>query len=413
VVKALALAAAIAAAPLDPGFADGRPRVLGFPGDAGADAVAVDHRRRIVVAGHGTGPAGFGSLVTRLLPSGKLDRSFGQAGRMVMRDPYVGEFVATDSNGAVQIVGPALGRTFSYDLDFTATRFRSDGFVDESYGSGGMATMQLPDIRSGIERDRYLRLRDGGVLMAANAASAGDDYLVLAKLDGAGRPDATFGANGVRRIELPQDAYGAVGAGELADGRLIVAASRWHSNSDRALESARTVVLRLARDGTAEPGAQPLVLPRVSLVDAEFGPRGEGHLLIFRWADAGSRWGVLRTTPAGRLRPGFSARRRRPVADTRHFPRRIAKDGRGGATVLATDQTLTRVRADGTIRSVFRLPMPSLRAEGPCPRDEAMIRDGRGRILVAGVIVGCNFREDTTRRRIVLWRTRADGASRR
>jgi uncharacterized delta-60 repeat protein len=122
---------------LDPSFDGDGKVVTDFGGEAqGAWGVALQPDGKIVVAGwrgEQGGPANRGIAVARYLPNGSLDPSFSGDGRSVeqLANSDTGRGVVLQPNGKIVVAGQTGG-----DPDFMLTRFLPDGRVDPSFGNG-------------------------------------------------------------------------------------------------------------------------------------------------------------------------------------------------------------------------------------------------------------------------------------
>ena len=134
-------------------------------------------------------------VVMRLQANGTVDSSFGTNG-----------IVTTDYNGTTQealsilllpdgkfiIGGDSENGTTSYD--FALVRYKSDGTVDSTFGTDGMATA---DISGSGDFINSIALQSDGKIIAAGSSSglSGEDF-ALARFNIDGSLDSTFGTSG-------------------------------------------------------------------------------------------------------------------------------------------------------------------------------------------------------------------------
>jgi uncharacterized delta-60 repeat protein len=123
--------------------ATGLRLITGVAGGVGATAfdstsgLAVDGAGRILVGGSTEDAAGhFRAYVTRLMPSGSIDTTFGASGFTILPSPKnanvtFGGRLAVDSKGRIVVVGGGGG-------NMAAWRLTADGALDASFGSGGL-----------------------------------------------------------------------------------------------------------------------------------------------------------------------------------------------------------------------------------------------------------------------------------
>jgi uncharacterized delta-60 repeat protein len=109
--------------------------------------LALDRQGRIVTVGDayvGAGAGGFDVALSRYLPDGTLDRSFGSGGIVLTNaGPHDSDddaqAIAIQANGKILIAGSAAPTAFRVDSDFMVARYHPDGSVDKSFGVGGIA----------------------------------------------------------------------------------------------------------------------------------------------------------------------------------------------------------------------------------------------------------------------------------
>jgi uncharacterized delta-60 repeat protein len=275
-----------AAGRLDRSFA-GDGRVTAFPRGAMGFAVAIDAKRRIVVAGTSLGAA-TNVAIARFLRNGTLDRRFGGGDGRVTTDLGGSDYgfdlalgprgrivVAGERNRpsgtamAVAVYGPrgALDRRFSKDgIAFVrfGKRFQGANAVavgpggklviagstsngetsrwalarllpagprDRTFGGDGRVTL---DLSSSAEQINDIAIVGRGKVVAAGSAEVGlTPRIAIARVLASGRLDRTFGREGVKTTDVARGADAADGVTEQADGKLIVVGHvANHGNAD-------------------------------------------------------------------------------------------------------------------------------------------------------------------------------------
>jgi uncharacterized delta-60 repeat protein len=237
--------------------------------DRNGGGVAVAPDGRILVAGFGSPPGEPGNsdaAVTRLLPDGRPDPSFGNGGTALI--DFGGRYdgagtVAVAANGDILVGGDeqtiAESRGLS-DATPAVGRLLPNGAVDRSFGNDGKRVLQ-GGFESGVLDIAPLR---GGGLVAE-----GEGYLGIAvwKLTSSGQMNANFGKHGALNLEGgrgKKERYGweeelswVDRVGVLPSGKLLLAAtgSRYDGRDTRY----RALALRLRADGR---------------IDRSFGHRG-------------------------------------------------------------------------------------------------------------------------------------------
>jgi uncharacterized delta-60 repeat protein len=211
---------------LDPGFGIGGRVVTPLTGGRG-EAVAVQPDGKIVVAGKGSSGGAqpsFDFTVLRYLPNGTPDAGFGTGGVAQVNFP-AGRTddaldVALQADGRIVVVGST--QTASGELDFGVARFNTDGTVDRSFGTNGVATI---DFGAGSATAQGVAIQPDGRIVVAGHAQVGppNNDFAVARFNADGTPDASFGTAG--RVTSPLTGRADLGmAVALApDGKIVVA----------------------------------------------------------------------------------------------------------------------------------------------------------------------------------------------
>jgi uncharacterized delta-60 repeat protein len=146
---------------LDPTFGK---RGIVLKRDARGTAIALQTDGKIVVAGAG----GLGFLLARYNPNGSLDRGFGDGGIVTTNldsDPRAADepfAVAVEPNGKIVVAGSS-----NYGAGkFALVRYRKNGSLDPSFGSGGKVVTTMG---AGEATVYGLVLRRDGSSVAAGA----------------------------------------------------------------------------------------------------------------------------------------------------------------------------------------------------------------------------------------------------
>lgn len=171
-----------------------------------------------------------GSYLVRLTAAGVLDTNFGDGGKLALpNDIVIGGFTL-DLQGRILLCGVNFGQN-RYEM--AVRRLLPDGRVDTSFGDAGLALIS-PDIRASAQQLRLLP--DGRIIVAGNSYSSawrGTNYgrITVARLLDNGRIDTTFGQAGIRIVDFGSDDRSssypdtrvAIGAdGKVTIGRSIV-----------------------------------------------------------------------------------------------------------------------------------------------------------------------------------------------
>jgi uncharacterized delta-60 repeat protein len=154
-----------------------------------ASALALQPDGKILVAASTTVSPDF--ALVRLLPDGTLDTSFDGDG-LVTSDfggTETANSVALQPDGRIVVSG---SRT-STGVDIALARYLSNGTLDTTFGTGGLATAD-----SGVEEtaDGLVVQPDGKLLVAGFTNDAGANDFILARFNADGTHDTTFGTGG-------------------------------------------------------------------------------------------------------------------------------------------------------------------------------------------------------------------------
>lgn len=169
---------------LDPAFA----APLGFErailGTAShADSVIADASNRIVVAGTFTLNGQTGPILVRYLANGGHDPAFGTAGQVIVAG------AAGETTVSVRTLGDALLLATSLGSTFRVRKFKADGSLDASFGTGGIADAM---VAPGTSLRDMVAAADGSVLFLGLAGASA----LLVKLTNKGVVDTLFGPDG-------------------------------------------------------------------------------------------------------------------------------------------------------------------------------------------------------------------------
>lgn len=172
------------------------------------NGIAVDANGDIVVAGSML-TEGFRAdfAAIKLDATGHLVTGFGDGGK-VTRDLSEYEFgfaLALGHDGSIVVAGQTGTQVFRGNIGIV--KWTSDGTPDESFGDGGALVLDVDPLSSiNIDAAYDLAFDEAGYLYVAGSSdAAGDDDFVAIRLDPDGAPDPSFGSNGVATIDLGGD----------------------------------------------------------------------------------------------------------------------------------------------------------------------------------------------------------------
>jgi uncharacterized delta-60 repeat protein len=198
-----------------------------------ARAVAIQSDGKIVVVGNAVvgrtanNQFNFDFAVARFNVDGSLDASFGSGGKVTT--DFNGQVdrafaVAIQGDGKIVVVGSAgFSITSGISTDFAVARYNSNGTPDTSFGSGGKLTT---DIGGAVDIAQNVVVQSNGAILVSGVLALGGDPTLghggLARYDGNGIPDSSFGSGG--KLTLPNVALGDALAVQ-GDAKIVVAGS--------------------------------------------------------------------------------------------------------------------------------------------------------------------------------------------
>ncbi len=193
-----------------------------------ATSVAIQPDGKIVVAGQSF--ARF--ALARFNPDGSLNTTFGSGGKVVTNFFGSGQSIhaiAIDSNRRIVVAGRVNNPNTLTSTDFAVARYRSDGSLDSSFGSGGLVTTDF----FGREDFAFSMMiqPDERIVLAGYAENLFErkDF-ALARYNRNGSLNTTFGSEGKVSSDLFKNVDGRFSSTDLGfaaaiqfDGKIVVA----------------------------------------------------------------------------------------------------------------------------------------------------------------------------------------------
>jgi uncharacterized delta-60 repeat protein len=314
----------------------------------------------------------FGALIVLSVGSaqaapGELDPSFGRAGKVVTilgtTDDWVWlDDVALQSDG--KIVASGGSGAFGSE-DFTLVRYRTDGKLDESFGTGGTVTTS---VATNDDEALKVALQPDGKIVAVGAGGDGSQgYGIVARYDPGGSLDKTFGSSGSVEARRGKNSFLRAVAVQ-ADGKIVVVGTAF----DPEQGEFRFVVGRYDAGGT---------------LDRSFGSAG--------WASAGvdsSAATDVALQPDGKI----------VVAGSR--VRAVEGDYEWGGFVLA------RYSSNGTLDPTFGSGGRVVTQVGAGGEADAIVLQPDGKIFVGGTTLAKSGESVDSTGKLALVRYEADGS---
>ena len=235
---------------LDTGFAEGFGVLIPYLGVARSEAadVALQPDGRIVITGSRREADNQNLLVARATSAGVEDPTFGGGDgwtTIELGAAETGEAVAIQPDGKIVVAGSTYKGSSSFE-DTVVARLLPDGTPDPSFGSGGVAVI---DVAVSDSAQALAVQPDGKILIAATSSSAfrvSSDMNVI-RIRSDGTLDPTFGTNGRASVDFGAD-ESARDLGLRPDGRVVLAGVRGPSGNPDDI-----VVAQLQADSPPAP----------------------------------------------------------------------------------------------------------------------------------------------------------------
>jgi uncharacterized delta-60 repeat protein len=282
---------------LDPSFGTGGKVKLDFTGEGGNDvvnALAVQANGRLVAAGYASSNLW---ALARFRQDGTLDPSFGTGGKVTTALGGQVRALAVQADGKLVAAGAAGSQ-------FALARYLPDGTLDAGFGTGGVVTTDFPGVF--FAGANALAIQPDGKLVAAGHAATAAFALARYKTDGT--LDAGFGTGGIVTTAFGGFFNQANALVVQDNGKLVAAGQNFGETSDFA-------VARYRANGTLDAGfglggkvttGFPGGATAAGLV-----VQADGRLVAAGTADPGTGTGrdfaLVRYRPNGSLDPSFGA----------------------------------------------------------------------------------------------------------
>lgn len=188
---------------LDPTFSGDGRAILPFPGEAQARAVAMQGAK-IVLGGtqQGSTPT---IVLTRLLTGGAVDSAFGKQGKVNVGASAEGDWLEDLLVLPDEKILAAGGATVNGRARFLLVRLLPDGRLDRTFGGDGIVTTRFPEGPASIEA--VTLMPDGMIVAGGSAGEYPIAALALARYLPDGRLDRSFSGDGLKTVAFPSRPY--------------------------------------------------------------------------------------------------------------------------------------------------------------------------------------------------------------
>jgi uncharacterized delta-60 repeat protein len=193
-----------------------------------------------------------GAAAVAVAAPGDLDLTFGAGGTVStdLGDSDSPGAVALQPDGKIVVAGiRIIGPPVVPRVGIALVRYRSDGTLDEGFGSGGLVVTELDDGTFAVLAAVAVQ-PDGKIVVAGSAGPFSGDFraFLLARYHSDGTLDASFGSGGLVGTGFGHRHFAAVSVVALrSDGRILVAGS---VSSDA---STQVALARYTSDGVLDP----------------------------------------------------------------------------------------------------------------------------------------------------------------
>src|SRR5688572_20480916 len=165
------------------------------PGYEFGSSVVLQPDGKIIVAGNKYSPPQYDNALIRYMPDGSLDTTFGMGGKV---EHTIGQgdgginSIQLQPDGKIVACGIATNNAFS--REFAIARYNSDGSVDATFGMAGIV---LFDFATSSDFAFALAIQLDGKIVVGGSTGQDPAYdFGLLRLDSLGNVDSTFGTNG-------------------------------------------------------------------------------------------------------------------------------------------------------------------------------------------------------------------------
>lgn len=284
--------------------------VTSFGGNDGIGALAVQKDGRVVVGGSSQDtepPRHTAMALARYLRDGSPDPSFGSGGKRIAAFGTGTEEIeglAIQKDGKIVAVG-RTGLSVQNQIPVaTVVRFLQDGTLDPTFGTNGETRS---DFGAELGRFHGMALQDDGKILAAGVTldTAGDHFIVARYLK-TGQLDTHFGSGGFTEGNFPGDRRTARAVAVQGDGKIVAVGSTHIS------PRVQFALARFKKDGRPDSsfGTNGLVTTPFTTLDAAAVGVGvqDDKIVVAGDASTGhgpTRFAVARYTKKGQLDASF------------------------------------------------------------------------------------------------------------
>lgn len=206
---------------VDTGFGTGGEALTDVPGDGDRAAnVVLQTDGAIVVSGDPIGGLSVGpTSLVRYTADGRLDPAFGAGGKLTLSGQRVGEGLALQGDGKLVLVG-GVDTPTAVMTGFAVTRLLPDGRPDPGFGNAGSVHTVVD--RQGGDAARAVAIQPDGRIVVAGVSGRINPNFALARYGADGTLDSAFASGGLATVDFFGARDAAEGVAVLPDGRILL-----------------------------------------------------------------------------------------------------------------------------------------------------------------------------------------------
>ncbi|MEQ1902744.1 MAG: DUF4347 domain-containing protein, partial [Pirellulaceae bacterium] len=242
-----------------------------------ANGLALQSDGKVVLVGYSHNGTNEDVAIVRYNTNGSLDTSFDSDGKrtVAVGSGYdVANAVALQTDGKIVVAGDSLiGAT----PDFTVLRFNTDGSLDTSFDTDGIATIA---VGASSDYSKAMAIQpDGRIIVVGESFNGANNDVAVVRLNANGSADTSFDTDGKLTTAIGTATDTAAGIALQSDGKLVVAGYATFASGDNtvvryntngSLDTSFGATSTLNGTPTYTEGTSPVVLDsNVTIFDAE------------------------------------------------------------------------------------------------------------------------------------------------
>ena len=362
------------------------------PSQDEARSAAIQSDGKIIAAGY----SNFYFALARYKPNGDLDDTFGTNG--IVTTP-VGESADIAGSVAIQTDGKIIAAGSSYnsvtDYDFAVVRYKSNGFLDNTFGTNGIVTTAV------VNSEDYaasITLQNDNKIVAAGSSFNGNDHdFALVRYNINGTLDNTFGPNGIVITDIKNSDDLATSIAIQNDNKIVAAGYSFNGNDyDFA-------VVRYNPNGTLDStfGTKGIVTTSISNADdyaSSLAIQIDNKIIVAGSSFNEKDFAMIRYNPNGTLDNTFGKNGIVNIQSDSSYnvisSVAIQSDGKiVAAGSSGNNSTILRYNSDGTLDNNFGVNGIEITPIGNSKNTtKAMLLQSDGKIITAGSAFKGNYR---------------------